>query len=187
MQHVSTLPISMSRDGLPPSTFGTVIALNGVLIVSGQLFVSRLLKRMARSTALAIAALILGIGFGLTAFAHTAWLYAVTVLVWTVGEMLNAPSNSTTNAELSPAHMRGRYQGVFSLSWSAASFVAPILGAAVLQYLGNAALWFGCFGAGLIVAAAHWLSGPARARRARELAVAAAPSKPEPELVTAPA
>ena len=28
-----------------------------------------------------------------------------------------------------PRPMRGRYQGVFSLSWSAASFVAPILGA----------------------------------------------------------
>ncbi len=112
MQHISTLPIAMGRDGLSPSTFGTVIALNGVLIVAGQLFMGRVLRRMRHATALAIAALVVGVGFGLTAFAHTAWLYGVTVAVWTVGEMLNAPTNSATNAELSPMSMRGRYQGV---------------------------------------------------------------------------
>ena len=61
----------------------------------------------------------------------------------------------------------GRYQGVFSLSWSAAAFIAPIAGAAVLQYVGNAALWLGCFGVGLVVTVIHLLAGPARARRAR--------------------
>jgi MFS family permease len=169
MQHISTLPMSMSRDGLSATTFGTVIALNGLLIVAGQLFVPRLLRGRESSRTLALSTLILGLGFGLTAFADAAWLYAVTVLVWTLGEMLNSPSNSATNAELSPADMRGRYQGVFSLSWSVAAFVAPIGGAAVLQYLGDAALWLGCFGIGILVAVIHLATGPARARRAAEL------------------
>lgn len=172
MQHISTLPMAMSRDGLSPSTFGTVIALNGVLIVAGQLFVPRLLRGRDRGRTLALSTLILGFGFGITAFADDAWLYAVTVLVWTLGEMLNSPSNSATNAELSPAHMRGRYQGVFSLSWSAAAFIAPIAGAAVLQYVGNAALWLGCFVVGLLVTVIHLLAGPGRAHRAAELAAA---------------
>jgi len=169
MQHMSTLPMSMSRDGLPPYTFGTVIALNGVLIVAGQLFVPRLLRGRGTAPALALATAILGIGFGLTAFADTAWIYAATVLVWTVGEMLSSPSNATTNAELSPLPMRGRYQGVFSLSWSAAAFLAPIAGGAILQYAGEAALWFGCAGLGLFVAALHLRAGPARERRAAYL------------------
>jgi MFS family permease len=169
MQHISTLPIAMGRDGLTAATYGTVIAVNGVLIVAAQLFVSRLLIRMRRAIALAWAALIMGVGFGLTAFAHTAWLYAMTVLVWTVGEMLNAPSNSATNAELSPLAMRGRYQGVFSLSWSAASFLAPIAGAAAFQYLGNTALWLGCFGFCVVVALLHLAASPARERRTAQL------------------
>ena len=52
MQHMSTLPIAMSADGLGPATFGWVIAVNGVLIVAGQLFVPRLIggrDRIARS------------------------------------------------------------------------------------------------------------------------------------------
>jgi MFS family permease len=183
MQHLSTLPIAMARDGLAPSTYGTVIALNGVLIVVGQLFMHRVLRRMGRPTALAVAAVVMGLGFGLNAFAHTAWVYAVAVLVWTVGEMLNAPSNAATNAELSPAAMRGRYQGVFSLSWSCASFLAPILGAAVLQYAGSAALWLGCLGLAGVVAVFHLVAAPSRDRRVAQLRVDAAPA-PAP---TAPA
>jgi MFS family permease len=169
MQHISTLPMTMARDGLSASTYGTVIALNGVLIVIGQLFVPRLLRGRSRSTALAVAAVVMGVGFGLNAFAHTAWLYAFAVAIWTLGEMLNAPSNSATNAELSPADLRGRYQGVFSLSWSAASFLAPITGAAVLQYAGDTALWLGCLALGCLVAVIHVLAGPARERRAVQL------------------
>jgi MFS family permease len=193
MQHISTMPMAMAHDGLPPSTYGTVIALNGVLIVVGQLFVPRLLRGLSRATALAAAAVIIGIGFGLNAFAHTAWLYAVAVFIWTLGEMLNAPSNSAANAELSPADLRGRYQGVFSLSWSAASFLAPITGAAVLQYAGSTALWLGCLGVGCLVAVIHVLAGPARERRAAELRETTPTAEPalttdatlttEPELV----
>ncbi|HEX6871791.1 MAG TPA: MFS transporter, partial [Micromonosporaceae bacterium] len=170
LQHISTLPMSMARDGLSPATFGLVIALNGILIVAGQLFMGKMLNWGKRSTTLAAAALIMGIGFGLNAFAGTVWLYAVAVLIWTFGEMLNAPSNSTTNAELSPAHLRGRYQGVFTLSWSVAGFVAPIAGSAVLQYAGTTTLWLGCLALALVVAVSHLLAGPARERRTAELA-----------------
>ncbi|MGE5829231.1 MAG: MDR family MFS transporter [Micromonosporaceae bacterium] len=169
MQHISTLPMAMGQDGLSPSTFGTVIALNGILIVAGQLFVPRLLRNRSRAATLATAAVIMGLGFGLNALADTVWFYGLAVLVWTLGEMLNSPSNSATNAELSPADLRGRYQGVFSLSWSAASFAAPILGAVVLQYLGNTALWLGCLGLSGVVAVMHLHAGPARERRAAEL------------------
>ena len=172
MQHISTLPMAMGNDGLPPSTFGTVIALNGILIVAGQLFVPRLLRDRSRTGTLAVAAVVLGVGFGLTAFADAAWLYGVSVLVWTVGEMLNSPSNSATNAELSPSHLRGRYQGVFSVSWSVAGFAAPIMGAAILQYVGNAALWLGCFALSLVIAAMHLWAGPGRDRRAAEIRAA---------------
>ncbi|WP_174528649.1 MDR family MFS transporter, partial [Micromonospora maritima] len=169
LQHISMLPIAMGDSGLSPATYGSVIALNGVLIVVGQLFVPRLIKGRSRSHVLALAALVMGVGFGLTAFADTIWLYGVTVLIWTVGEMLNSPSNATLIAELSPAALRGRYQGVFSLSWQLAGAAAPILGGLVREHAGNGALWLGCAGIGVVAAVAHLVSGPARERRAARL------------------
>lgn len=178
LQHTAMLPIAMADDGLSPSTYGSVIALNGVLIVAGQLFVPRLIRGRSRSHVLALAAVVMGVGFGLTAFAHVAWFYALTVLVWTVGEMLNSPSNSTLIAELSPADLRGRYQGVFSLSWQVAGAAAPLLGGLVRQEGGDAALWLGCAAIGGVMAVAHLVSGPARERRAAALRPPSAPVAP---------
>ncbi|MGC4803935.1 MDR family MFS transporter [Micromonospora sp. DT233] len=178
LQHVSMLPIAMSDDGLGPSTYGSVLALNGVLIVAGQLFVPRLIRGRSRSHVLALAAVVMGVGFGLTAFAGTVWLYGLTVLIWTLGEMLQSPSTSTLIAELSPAELRGRYQGAFSLSWQIAGVAAPLLGGLVRQQAGNGALWLGCAGIGAVVAVAHLASGPARERRAVALRPPAEPVAP---------
>ncbi|MFD2767693.1 MDR family MFS transporter [Micromonospora eburnea] len=178
LQHISMLPIAMGDAGLSPATYGSVIALNGVLIVVGQLFVPKLIRGRSRSHVLALAALVMGVGFGLTAFADAAWFYGLTVLIWTVGEMLNSPSNATLIAELSPSALRGRYQGVFSLSWQIAGAAAPILGGLVREHAGNTPLWLGCAAIGAAIAVAHLVSGPARERRAAQLQAIAVPLRP---------
>jgi MFS family permease len=191
MQHISTLPVAMQHDGLSAATFGWVIALNGILIVAGQLFIPRLIEGRGRTGVLAVSNLIVAVGFGLTAYADAAWWYAMTVLVWTMGEMLQSPTNSTLIAELSPTALRGRYQGVFALSFSAAAFLAPILGGYVLQHFGGTALWLGCFGVAVVAALGHLVTGPARERRAaalrtREKATGSSGSvAPEPERAAA--
>ncbi|WP_328342596.1 MDR family MFS transporter [Micromonospora sp. NBC_00421] len=178
LQHISMLPIAMGDAGLSPATYGSVIALNGVLIVAGQLFVPRWIRGRSRSHVLALASVVTGIGFGLTALADTAWFFGFTVLIWTLGEMLNSPSNATLIAELSPAELRGRYQGVFSLSWQVAGAVAPVLGGVVREHAGDVTLWLGCVVIGLATALAHLLSGPARERRATQLRSPAQPIVP---------
>jgi MFS family permease len=165
MQGMSTLPIAMTADGLSASTYGWVIAVNGVLIVLGQLFVPRLIGNFDSVRVLTVAALIVGVGFGLVAFAHAAWFFALTVVVWTLGEMLQSPSNAATVAALSPVALRGRYQGLQSLSWSAGTALAPIAGGFTQQHLGDTALWIGCFLLCALVAGGHLVAGPSRRRR----------------------
>jgi len=178
MQHMSTLPIAMTQKGLTPATYGWVIAVNGVLIVLGQLFVPRLIDGRDRSHVLALATLIIGVGFGLTAFAGSPWFFAFTVVVWTLGEMLQSPSNAATVAALSPAPLRGRYQGLNSLTWSAGTALAPVLGGLTQQHLGNTTLWLGCFGLAAVAAVAVLISGPSRERRIAKLGAAATPLPP---------
>ena len=190
MQHMSTLPIAMTADGLSAATFGWVIAVNGVLIVLGQLFIPKLIEGRSRYRVMALATLVIGVGFGLVAFADSVWFFAFTVVIWTLGEMLQSPSNASTIAALSPLALRGRYQGLNSLSWSAGTALAPVLGGLTQQHLGDATLWIGCFVVCALVAAGQLISGPRRERRAAELAlaVAAAPAGdgPQPPLVTEP-
>ncbi|GAA1887745.1 MDR family MFS transporter [Asanoa iriomotensis] len=174
LQHISMLPIAMTDDGLSSSTYGWVIALNGVLIVLGQLFIPKLIAGHSRARVLAVGTIVQGIGFGLTAVAGSAWLYAMTVLVWTLGEMVYSPTSAATIADLAPASVRGRYQGVFALSWSIAGFTAPVAGGFVRDLLGNSALWIGCALIALLAAAINLAAGPARERRTAALAAARA-------------
>jgi MFS family permease len=61
--------------------------------------------------------------------------------------------------------MRGQYQGLGSLCWSAGTALAPILGGLTQQHLGNTALWLGWFGVCALVAVGNVVAGPARSRR----------------------
>jgi MFS family permease len=117
---------------------------------------------------------------------RTFWLLWTGSLNQSAGLMLQSPSNSALVADLSPAALRGRYEGVNSLSWSIGAAMAPIGGGFVQEHLGDATLWLGCFGVCALVAAGQWLSGPSRDRRIARLRTAEAILTPdevaEPEL-----
>ncbi|GAA2623079.1 MFS transporter [Streptomyces axinellae] len=136
-----SLPIAMGQQGLTSTDFGTVIALNGVLIVLLQLPLTRFIEHRDPARLLVVSALLTGYGFGLNAFAHSAAFYALAVVVWTLGEMVNSPTQMGLVVSLSPTHGRGRYQGMYSMSWSVASLGAPLAGGFVIDRFGAATLW----------------------------------------------
>jgi MFS family permease len=111
-----------------------------------------------------VALLFNGAGFALLAAADSLWAYLAAATVWTIGTMLAAPPNAEINSELAPPLLRGRYQAVFFLTFPAASFLAPTLGGAGLQHMGNA-FWLVVGTVGLAAAALHLAAGPSRERR----------------------
>ncbi|MFF1868018.1 MDR family MFS transporter [Kitasatospora herbaricolor] len=159
-QGSTTLAVDMGQAGISSTEYGLVIGLNGLLIVLLQIPVTRLMEGRDRTALLVASALLTGWGFGLTALAgSSAMFFAVTVAVWTIGEIMNAPTMMGLVAELSPAHARGRYQGVYSLSWSLASFLGPAVGGLLLQYAGGGAVWGACAVCGTLAAAGHLVIG----------------------------
>jgi hypothetical protein len=74
--------------------------------------------------------------------------------------------------------VRGRYQGVFWLSWSIAGFTAPVAGGFVRDLLGNTALWTSCALIACCAAAINLAADPTRDRHAA--APTTAPRVPAP-------
>jgi MFS family permease len=169
MQHLSTLPVQMGDDGLSPSEYGTIIALNGALIVLVTVPLTRWLQAYPRSRVLAVSSVFVGLGFGSTAWASSVPAYAATVAIWTVGEVIGAAVGPSVVADLAPTALRGRYQGVFGFAFATASLVAPLAGGAVYQHLGGTVLWVGAAVLSFGTGAAHPAAGPARGRRLRQL------------------
>ncbi|WP_328895428.1 MDR family MFS transporter [Streptomyces sp. NBC_00236] len=151
------LPVAMGADGFSSSDFGAAVAVNGVLIVVLQIPVTRFIQSRDPRRLLIVSSLLAGYGFGLTAFAGSVAVYALTICVWTVAEIVNAPVQNGLVVQLSPAHGRGRYQGMYALSWSAAALVAPLMSGVVIDHFGAGWLWGTCAVLGTAAAFGYWL------------------------------
>ncbi len=145
-QHEGALPLDVVRDlGLPASYFGWMFTINTVMIVLMEVRLNLQTSHWPHSKSLFIGGLFIAAGFGSMAFCRTAGSIALTVVVWTIGEMILLPSMSNYVAELAPADRRGEYMGLYSMAWGIAFALGPWLGTMVLERYGRVTLWGGTF------------------------------------------
>ncbi|WP_252374844.1 MULTISPECIES: MDR family MFS transporter [unclassified Nonomuraea] len=160
-QTMTMLPVAMTEVvKLSPGQFGLAMALNGVLIVLVQPLVSAWLGRRDAARTFAMGVAVMGLGFAMTAYVTSTTGLAVSIAVWTTGEIIVAGVPGAVVAALAPAHLRGRYSGVFGFAWSLAAVLAPLLGGPLLE-LGPKALWFTMGGVGAAAALGMLALGPA--------------------------
>ncbi|HWU10177.1 MAG TPA: MFS transporter [Streptomyces sp.] len=156
-QAPTSLPVSMSGEGLTSANYGLVISVNGILIVLLQIPLTRLIDNRNQGSLMLISCLLCAGGWGLTAMATSVPFYALTVGVWTLAEIIHSPTNMGLVISLSPTHARGRYQGMYSLAWQAASFVGPLLAGTTIDRFGDTTWWLSCTAVGVIAACGYYM------------------------------
>ncbi|MEU3852664.1 MFS transporter [Streptomyces sp. NPDC029554] len=177
------LPVAMGAAGFTPAEYGMAIAVNGVLIVVLQIPVTRFIEHRDPRRLLVVSSVLAGYGFALTAFAGSVGVIALTVCVWTLAEIVNAPTQTGLVVRLSPTHGRGRYQGMYTMSWSVAALVAPLLSGFVIDRFGAEWLWGFCAVVGTVAGAGYGVL----MRRLPEEKPAEVGAQPEPEPGPGPA
>ena len=101
---------------------------------------------------------------GRSAMAGAATMLALTVAIWTIGEIANAPVSQAYVADLAPTHLRGRYQGAWGLTFGLALILGPVIGTASYA-AGPTAFWLSCGVLGVV--SALLVLGVTPRRRAR--------------------
>jgi MFS family permease len=149
---------SLASQGHTKSAFGMLLSLNGALIVLVELPLTRFTSQFPVRPTLALGYLLIGLGFSLVGWAVALPWLMVAVGVFTLGEMLSMPVAAAYVAGLAPEHLRGRYLGLYGLSWATALVLGPALGVAVFG-ANPSALWLGC---GFLGVAAAWIIRPSR-------------------------
>ncbi len=165
-QGYSTLPLAMAADGLPSSTYGIVLALNGVVIVLVQPFAGKRLAEKDRPAVLAASMAIVGLGFGLGVLADNWWTYGLSVIVWTIGEIGYSAMVGAVFADLAPIDLRGSYMGFGGMAWGLGAVIGPLVGTRVLDDAGATTVWLGCAVLGIALFAAQMILAPALRIRA---------------------
>lgn len=164
LQAYIALPLAMTGDHLSPASYGIAYAVNPITVLAVQPLTLGWLLRRPPAQVYATSLLVLGLGFGLTYFAHSTLAYGATVFVWTLGEVgFNAIGPTIVNT-IAPESMRGRYNGLIGLAFGGAAMLAPLAGTWSLGR-GRSVVWGGCFGVAALVALAMLALGPALQRR----------------------
>jgi MFS family permease len=142
-QAFSTLALRIRGLGLPPIAYGALISINGGLIVLTELPLTSFTMRRPVRPVLAIGYVLTALGFSATGLATAFPALVATVFVWTVGEIVESPVAAAFVAGLAPAHLRGRYQGIWTSMFALAFIVGPAAGAALFE-ASQPVLWIAC-------------------------------------------
>lgn len=125
------------------SQYGFIPMTNALMVVFFQVWVTRYTQRRSPQWMLFIGTLIYSLGVGSIALGYTFWGFWISMVVFTIGELILLPTATTYVANLAPTDMRGRYMSVFTFTWGIGSGLGPIIGGFLNDQISPQAIWYG--------------------------------------------
>ena len=128
-QVMSTYTLYLKEHyGFNEAQIGLLLASNTVVIVAIEMVVVQLLRSVDDLVLVAIGSVLTCLGFGLTPFGSGALYCLFGIMIWTMGEMLMMPFSMAFVSRRANRSNRGLYLGMYTMSYSIAFVVAPIVG-----------------------------------------------------------
>ncbi len=151
-QMYTTLSVFL-RDthGVSTRIFGILMIASPIVVILFQFPTTRAIRHRPPFLMMALGTFFYMIGFGMFGFVAAVWLFAVALIVITVGEMIIMPTSSALAANFAPEDMRGRYLAVYGVAWGLPSIVGPSAAGLILDNYNPFLLWY--IGAGICAAA----------------------------------
>jgi MFS family permease len=177
-QMYSTLSVYLrDNHGINPQGYGFLMTTSAITVILFQFWVTRRIKNSPPFLMMALGTLFYMLGFGLFGVVTAYWLFALNIVIITIGEMIIMPTSQALAANFAPEDMRGRYMAVFGLSWSIPSIFGPGLAGLVLDNWNPDLLWYI---AGLLCAVAALAYYALHLRLGRQKRFAPAQGEPVP-------
>jgi MFS family permease len=184
VQYLSTLPVAMRAAGLSTGWFSLMVALNGTVVITCELLVTKVVQRWPMRIVVAVGFVLLGGGMACYALPLGLAAFVVGTLVWSLAEIVAGPTIFAYPAVASPDRLRGRYLGAANAMFGIGSAAGAVLGLAVWDRVGEAVWWL-CAAVCLIGLLAAW-SGMRSAAGAPAEPAAVPPPPAEPVAVPPP-
>jgi len=149
----STAPLYLVRDlKMSEAIYGLLFTLNTVIITFLEIPINSVTNTWAYKYSLALGCILIALGFGAMIWIHDPLTAAISVVIWTFGEMILFPASSAYVAEVSPVSKRGEYMGIFAMSFGVGTTLGPVFGTNTLEVFGASTLWLSCLFFGFLSA-----------------------------------
>lgn len=183
----TTMPVYMRDVHLMPSTYyGYILALNAVMVVLLQFWVTRKMKGYPPLVLMAIGTLFLAVGFAMFGFFGGLAYFAFAMAIITIGEMIVAPTGQALAARMAPEDMRGRYMAMFGFSWAFPFAIGPLAAGLITDNFGFNWVWYAAGIVGAICTIAYFLLHARVGGRLGLMGEDPAPTTPPPAPLEAP-
>jgi predicted MFS family arabinose efflux permease len=137
--------------GSSERAIGLLLSINALLIALTEMLVIRAVENFDALRTVGVGAFLVGAGLALLPFGPPYAIAVAAMVILTVGEMLAMPISNTVVAERAGRGQVGRYMGIYTLAFSTAFVIGPVVGTAVYESIGPDALWFGIGGIGVFL------------------------------------
>jgi len=142
-QMYSTLSVYLrDNHGIDPQGYGFLMSTSAITVIIFQFWVTRRIKKRPPFLMMALGSFFYMIGFGLFGFVAAYWLFALNIIIITIGEMIVMPTSQALAANFAPEDMRGRYMAVFGLTWAIPSIFGPASAGLILDNMNPNLLWY---------------------------------------------
>jgi predicted MFS family arabinose efflux permease len=146
-QVFSTMPVYFRTVyGLRESAIGMLMGLNALLIVAFEMVLIQWVGNRKRMPLIGLGAVLVCGGLALMPFGTSLAFAALTIVVWTVGEMIALPLLNAVVGKRAAPGSSGRYMGLYTMAYSVAFMLSPVVGALIYERFGPERLWY-CIGA----------------------------------------
>ena len=147
------MPIMLGDlHGVSAQQWALLMVVYGVAMATLQYPVIRLFSKYDHMWLMSLSALFIGAGMGAAAFVPYPATFACMFLIC-LGIVLLIPISSTVVSNLSPADLRGRYMGMWTLVYMGGYAMGPLLGGWAMAQLGGRGAFAVIAAAGLLGAA----------------------------------
>jgi MFS family permease len=144
-QMYSSLSVYLrDNHGTSPSGYGFLMTTSAITVIFFQIWVSRVIKFRSPFLMMALGTVFYMIGFTLFGVVTVYALFALNIVIITIGEMIIMPTSQALAANFAPETMRGRYMAIFGLSWAIPSTIGPGAAGYILDNYNPNLLWFIC-------------------------------------------
>jgi predicted MFS family arabinose efflux permease len=136
-QYTAVLPLAVIGAHLSTWWYGAAITLNGAIVVTCEVAATKWVQtwpiRLVQMSGFAL----LAIGYGVYAIKMVPVFLILGTLIWTLSEIIGAPTVWAYPGVVAPAHLRGRYFGAMQSMYGLGSTLGPIAGVALYDHVGQ--------------------------------------------------
>jgi len=124
-----------------PKIYGSLMTINAIVVIVLTLILISIFKKYNPLLNISIAGILFALGFGLLFYSKIYYLFIMSTVIWTFGEIINSVSSNVLIANHSPVNHRGRFNAIIYFISGVGFAISPWLMGLYIRYVGLLNIW----------------------------------------------